>query len=270
MSLKAKASPERIPPEQTLAEQFGSLGVCLVEGDAEQRSRERKIRRRSLILSILLQSAALALLLLVPLFGRTDRIVVKAFVPVPPYGHPPQAGTRNNTRNQNANPTPNQNPFVFHPPTQPWRPNPVGDGSPTAPDGIDVGGPTTPTGPGCPWCVDIGPQSNGPIPPQQDTRVREKPRLLKMTSIDPAMLIHRVEPVYPRLAIQTHREGRVELRAIIATDGKIRSLQVVSGDPLFIMSATEAVQQWRYKPTYLNGQPVEIDTYITVTYVLQH
>jgi len=91
-----------------------------------------------------------------------------------------------------------------------------------------------------------------------------------MTTIDPAMLIRRVEPIYPALAKQTHREGRVEMRAIIGTDGTIQSLQVVSGDPLFLMSAREAVQQWKYKPTYLNGTAVEIDTYITVVYTMQH
>jgi len=84
------------------------------------------------------------------------------------------------------------------------------------------------------------------------------------------MLIHRVEPIYPPLAKQTHREGRVELRAIIGTDGRIRSLQIVAGDPLFEQSAVEAVQQWRYKPTILNGQPVEIDTSIMVIYSMQH
>jgi len=83
------------------------------------------------------------------------------------------------------------------------------------------------------------------------------------------MLIHRVEPIYPPLAKQTHREGRVELRAIIGTDGRIRSLQIVAGDPLFEQSAVEAVQQWRYKPTILNGQPVEIDTSIMVIYSMQ-
>ena len=84
------------------------------------------------------------------------------------------------------------------------------------------------------------------------------------------MLIHRVEPVYPALAKQTHREGQVELRAIIATDGTMQSLQVVNGDALFLHSAVDAVRQWRYRPTILNGQPVEIETYITVTYTLQH
>ena len=84
------------------------------------------------------------------------------------------------------------------------------------------------------------------------------------------MLVHRVEPEYPALAKQIHREGQVELRAIIAIDGSIQSLQVVSGDPLFLRSATEAVSQWRYHATVLNGQPVEIETYITVIYTLQH
>jgi protein TonB len=84
------------------------------------------------------------------------------------------------------------------------------------------------------------------------------------------MLIQRVEPIYPALSKQIHREGQVELRAVIATDGTIQSLQVVSGDPLFVRSATDAVSQWRYRPTVLNDQPVEIETYITVIYTLQH
>jgi protein TonB len=84
------------------------------------------------------------------------------------------------------------------------------------------------------------------------------------------MLVQRVEPVYPPLARQIHREGQVELHAVIATDGTIQSLQAVSGDPLFLQSALEAVRQWRYHPTILNGQAVEIDTYITVIYSLQH
>jgi TonB family protein len=59
------------------------------------------------------------------------------------------------------------------------------------------------------------------------------------------------------------------LHAIIGTDGTVRSLEIVVGDPLLERSAVEAVQQWHYKPTYLNGQAVEIDTYITVVYTMQ-
>jgi protein TonB len=84
------------------------------------------------------------------------------------------------------------------------------------------------------------------------------------------MLIRRVEPVYPPLGRQLRREGRVELRAIISTDGTIQSLEVVNGDPLFLQSALAAVREWRYRATILDGQPVEIDTHITVIYTLSH
>ncbi len=93
--------------------------------------------------------------------------------------------------------------------------------------------------------------------------------MVHRTHLDPALLIHRVEPVYPSLPKQLGRAGRVELRAVIATDGTIQSLQVVGGDPLFYQSALEAVRQWRYRPTVLNGEPVEIDTFITVIYNMQ-
>ena len=78
-----------------------------------------------------------------------------------------------------------------------------------------------------------------------------------------------MEPVFPPLARQIRRGGKVELHALIRTDGSIESLEVVSGDPLFIASALAAVQQWRYRPTYLNGQPVEVETFIVVIYTLE-
>jgi protein TonB len=93
---------------------------------------------------------------------------------------------------------------------------------------------------------------------------------MHVTHLDPGMLIHRVEPIYPALGKQLHRDGHVELRAIISADGTIQSLQIVVSDPLFDQSAIEAVRQWRYRPTILNGQTVEIDTYITVLYTMQH
>jgi len=108
------------------------------------------------------------------------------------------------------------------------------------------------------------------VPPGNTEHRPTRPQIVRVTTVDPAMLIRRVEPVYPALAKQTRREGRVELRAIIGTDGTIQYLQIVASDPLFDISARDAVQQWRYRPTILNGQPVEIDTYITVVYTLQH
>ncbi|MGB7517850.1 MAG: energy transducer TonB, partial [Candidatus Acidiferrum sp.] len=85
-----------------------------------------------------------------------------------------------------------------------------------------------------------------------------------------AKLVRRIEPEYPPLARQLHREGRVELHAIISTDGSIQALEVVTGDPLFLQSALAAVREWRYQPTILDGQPIEVDTHITVIYNLSH
>jgi protein TonB len=118
-----------------------------------------------------------------------------------------------------------------------------------------------------------GPRGTGEIP-LVDTRVPtlpqvgrvETPRKVQVTQIDPAMLTRRIEPIYPTLMKQIGRSGQVQLRAVIGTDGTIQSLQVVSGDPGFYPSALEAVRQWRYRPTVLNGNPVEVDTFITVIY----
>lgn len=255
--------------EENSEEGLGSLRGCLVEGDAEQRRGERQVRRRALILSIALQSAALTLLVLVPLFGKTERIAIKSFVPMPPYGHV-SSRPRGNARPTTSRPIPPDSRFTFHPPTNRPDVRPVGEQ--TSSDSPDIG-PTSDQqqdGPNCAWCVDIGSKNNGPRPPQPATETHARPQILRVTNLDPAMLIHRVEPVYPALARQIHKEGRVELRAIIGTDGSIQSLQIVAGDPLFDLSAKEAVAQWRYRPTILNGQPVEIDTYITVVYTMQH
>jgi TonB family protein len=75
-------------------------------------------------------------------------------------------------------------------------------------------------------------------------------------------------PVYPPLARQTHVQGTVVLRAIIARDGSVKELQYVSGHPLLIDSAMDAVRKWRYQPTFIDGKPVEVDTQIDVIFSL--
>jgi protein TonB len=114
------------------------------------------------------------------------------------------------------------------------------------------------------------PDTRTPVPPPPVEPHVARPTVLRVTHLDPAMLIYRVDPVYPALPKQMHQEGRVELHARIASDGSIQSLEVVAGDPMFFQSALEAVRQWRYRPTILNGQPVEIDTHITVIYTMAH
>jgi len=82
------------------------------------------------------------------------------------------------------------------------------------------------------------------------------------------LLIHRVEPTYPPLARQARVQGEVILSAVIDRDGNIQNLQLVSGHPMLVPSAIAAVKQWHYKPYLLNGQPVEVETTITVIFSL--
>jgi len=263
-------SPEpRSVSDVSPKESLGSLSGCLVDGDAEQRSRERRVKRRALAISILLQSAALTALVLVPLLAKTERIAAKEWIPIPPYGHP-RGHQRNNAKPPTGRPIERGLRPVFPSPTA----RPVrefsDDVNPIGPDDFGPTGDPSKDGLDCSWCVNISGKDSGPRPPQPPIENQHNPRIVKMTQLDPAMLIRRVQPVYPPLAIQTHREGRVELRAIIGTDGTIQSLQIVASDPLFDLSAKEAVSQWRYRPTILNGQAVEIDTFITVVYTMQH
>jgi periplasmic protein TonB len=81
-------------------------------------------------------------------------------------------------------------------------------------------------------------------------------------------LIHRVQPVYPPLAIQARIQGSVVLRAMISREGTIENLQLISGHSILVRAAMEAVRQWRYRPYSLNREPVEVETQVTVNFVL--
>jgi protein TonB len=83
-------------------------------------------------------------------------------------------------------------------------------------------------------------------------------------------LIRRVEPQYPVIAKQIHLEGAVVLNAIIGRDGNIERMEVASGPTLLAAAAKEAVSRWKYRPYLLNGEPVEVETQITVNFVLAH
>jgi len=87
--------------------------------------------------------------------------------------------------------------------------------------------------------------------------------------VQQARMTRRVEPIYPQLAVMAHMEGTVRLHAIIARDGTVSELELLEGSPIFAKAALEAVWQWRYRPTMLNGEPVEVETYITVVFQLR-
>jgi periplasmic protein TonB len=110
----------------------------------------------------------------------------------------------------------------------------------------------------------IGGAGIAPPPPPKPTVTRTRVG----GAVQAAKLVNRVQPIYPPLARQTRISGTVRLHAIIAKNGTVEQLQVESGHPLLVQSALDAVRQWRYQPTLLNGDPVEVDTEIDVIFSL--
>jgi protein TonB len=84
--------------------------------------------------------------------------------------------------------------------------------------------------------------------------------------VEQGLLIQEVKPVYPPPARQAGVQGEVILQAVIGKDGRIQNLRVISGNPLLVKAARDAVIQWRYRPYLLDGEPVEVETQITVNF----
>jgi len=111
-----------------------------------------------------------------------------------------------------------------------------------------------------------------PPPPPPPVKEAPKPavpqRITVGGNVQAAKLIKQVQPVYPPLARQARIQGTVIFTAIIGVDGRIQNLTLVSGHPLLVPAAQEAIKQWVYQPTLLNGEPVEVVTQIYVNFKL--
>lgn len=246
---------------------FGSLSSCLVEGDPQSEKRARRIKQRAVAISIVLQSLALLALILFPLLSQGEKLPFRLLAPVSPVAlvgnhKPPTKGPQPGVRTR---PTCHFCAPQTIPPTIVSHDQTTTSGRNDSPDDPIPGvlpAPGTPGG--------RIPTNTQPVLPPPDNHSTAQVRHSVSEMQQMAQLIRRVEPIYPPLARQIQREGRVELHAIISAAGTIESLEVISGDPLFIQSALSAVREWRYRPTILNGRPIEIDTHITVIYTLSH
>lgn len=99
-------------------------------------------------------------------------------------------------------------------------------------------------------------------------KVATPQRVRVSQGVTQGLLIRKIQPAYPPLARQARIQGSVLLQAEISKDGTIENLRLISGHPMLAPAAIEAVKQWRYKPYILNGEPVEVETQITVNFTL--
>ena len=247
--------------------EFGSLSQCIMDTDREVLVRGRRLRRKALAASIALQVVCVAALLIWPLIAAPNSLPHRYVVtPVPPY-----AGRANV-----------QTPHVHHVTAHASRPlfaHAIVFSTPKAhpamrelsgqPAPAEVGGPVEiesggdQLGFGIPGSIGV----RAPIQPPRPAPPVQKV-VLRSEGVMAGQLIHQVQPRYPEIARDMHLSGGVHLQAIIGTDGRVRDLEILDGNPILTRAAVEAVRQWRYKPTLLNGAPVEVETFITVNFVL--
>jgi protein TonB len=230
---------------------------------------DRSRRSWTTLVSFAMQAAAVGGLFLLPLLYTQGLPQLQLWdagllAPVPPPAPPasqPARNTRANTSNLSRD---------GHVITPPSIPREIARFDETiAPPPVDLGGSGVSGGTGDPTARSgIFGSIGGPIvvapPPPPAPSVRP-PRVSHMME---GNLIYRVQPQYPALARQARVQGIVVLRAVISREGKIENLQVISGPPLLVKSAIDAVLQWRYRPYFLNNEPVEVETQVTVNFTL--
>ncbi len=253
----------------------GGLRRCMVEGDAAATARSRRRRCQALLISLAVQAGLLAALVLVPLVATSERLFALRMMPLPlPIGSlrgKPRANTNSSGPHHINIIRPIPYDRFNRPPRVPHRPQPNGaDSEGTKNLGAEAG----PA-----WGIPDGvlpPGTDGdtrwifqPLGPARPPAETQKNRVVRSEGVQQAFLTQRVQPVYPPLAVQMRLEGTVQLHAIIGRDGAVTAVEVLSGHSILAQAALEAVRQWRYRPTLLNGRPVEVETYITVIFQLQ-
>jgi protein TonB len=217
------------------------------------------VRRWTAAASFTLQAALVAAALVYPLFHVESLPPLMRTLLPPMATFAAQALPRSSVGHAGG---PTIHPFVVnsHALISPHTTPSTGDPGPVQPPGINIAGDRYQPG------IDqfIGSDYARPLP---TIAVQPHPRT---SVIMEGNLIHKVEPQYPAIAKQLHIEGTVIVKAIISRDGVITRAEAESGQTLLVQAALAAVHQWRYRPYYLNHEPIEVETEITVNFVLQH
>lgn len=218
--------------------------------------------------SFSLQALAIAGLFVLPLL-YSDRLPLhftsRVVTQLPPPGPPPRSTQSRPTSPAASNVSADDH--LIQPPVVPPSIARIDENS--VPPPVDLRGIAVPGGTGDPRAWNPVPDSTGSgfnpvvIPPPPPA-VHAPP----ISHMMEGNLIFRLQPTYPRLARQARIQGAVVLQAVISREGTIEKLQVLSGHPMLVQAAVDAVRQWRYRPYMLNGEPVEVETQVTVNFVL--
>lgn len=257
---QGKTEPEHANTE-------ASLGRCLVDGDTAATSGDRRTRRKAFGLSLAIEATVLALLTVAPLLTSIAQPQISRVLPpmlVDLVGWRMHDTNRNSVL-RSTRPEVSLTKWDVRPQPGGRLVNPYENAEPD--DASILGQSVFPSA--IPITV-LAVTLPNVEPPAIVHHNPQEARPVKVSEgVQQAQLISRIEPRYPPLALQIKKEGTVLFHAIISRDGHITALEVVSGPPLLVAAALDAVRQWRYRPTLLSGEPVEVETTITVTFRLQ-
>lgn len=238
----------------------------------ESGGRRRKRSFWTTAVSFALQSLAVGLLFLVPLFytKTLPKLELTTLVYAPPPPPPPAAAPRRSVAPVKPQKTPEPDTARLRTPTViPKQIAPPKDEQAPLPTvGAAAGGVVGGVTGGVLGGV-LGGTGTGPAMPKLAEPEPAPPQKIRVSSgVAQGNLIRDVRPQYPPIARQARIQGIVVLLAVIGKDGSVRDLHVKSGSPLLAQAAVDAVKQWRYKPYFLNGEPVEVDTLININFTL--
>jgi len=222
-------------------------------------------KRGPICLGYIVEGVLLAALVLVPMLhvqALPESLIRNVIVPPPPAGAPAKTSIARAVHPSSLTrfmPAPVSVPAIILPSRQ--EPDARSDALISGPPGAVPSG----NGNGVP---DGFGASALPLPPEPPAKPPRTSRITVGGVVESARLIYEVKPDYPVLGKTAHVQGTVRLEAIIDKDGSVQSLRVLSGPPLLIPCALQAVAQWRYQPTLLNGAAVEVATEIDVNFML--
>ena len=218
--------------------------------------------RRWMIAALTFNSSILAALILIPLLRpeALPRQLIPILMETPPAPTNPEP-QRPQPARTSATQTEMDGIHLLAPPRIPHSIiTPSAPEPPLQLDTATLGGP--PSGPG-------GPGGGFPGPAVQPVVRPESRGPMRVSSgVEDALLIRKVLPTYPAIGQAAHVEGTVVLEATISKSGTIENLRVASGPPILRQAAIDAVQNWRYRPYLLDGEPVEVETTINVIFTL--
>lgn len=227
----------------------------------------------SVLLSLAGELAGIGLLILLPLIWG-DKLPMAAMTKIgvwlAPRPETPPPPTQPRPIAPHGKPRPFVDPTVFIPHQPPAHPVIFRDEAPNLSADQVVGLPTGDNIPGLPVST-FAQVYHPPAPPVAHVTppVQHTAAPIRISHVDPAQILYKPMPVYPDLARKTRTQGVVKLLGVISTDGTIQNLRAVSGHPLLVPAALNAVSRWRFRPVILNGQPVEVEAPIEVTFTLQ-